>query len=101
MRYHVPDSIGDYEKMHDEAAAAAYAKFGAEMALLRDLGRELSLSGEAIVEREYLRLDRDYWKDKYLELLSGSIRHGEEMAANMVMLAMGKVAGPRQPEEQL
>lgn len=41
-------------------------------------------------ENVQLREDRDYWRDKYQEMLTETIKHSEAVAGNMLMLALAR-----------
>jgi len=58
------------------------------MDLLIELYEQLGVAIAAIEENESLRMDRDEWKHKYIELLNESIKHTHEVSANILLLTL-------------
>jgi hypothetical protein len=75
-------------KMREQVEENAQERYGDTLQLLHGIKRAAEISIDAIMEAEWLRLDRDYWKRQYNESLDRSLKHTQEVTANVLKMAL-------------
>lgn len=84
------------QRIREEAHEAVWDKYGSVMDMLLHLKATLEVSVNAIEEAEYLRLDRDYWKQQYFDSQNHAIKHAEAMNGLMLKAAINGAFDPKE-----
>ena len=59
--------------------------------MLCSMANAVNAAVEAEAERRYLEKDRDYWKEKYQELLNGSLREAQQTTGMLLSAVLAGV----------